>query len=49
MHTFSKFSDDTKLGGVVDAPDRCVANQRDLNELEKWANRNLVEFSKGKS
>ncbi|GAB0207878.1 mitochondrial enolase superfamily member 1 [Grus japonensis] len=39
--TISKFADDTKLGGVV-------AIQRDLNKLEKRADRNLMWFNKGK-
>jgi len=34
---FSKLADKTKLGGLADTPDGCVAIQRDLNRLEKWA------------
>jgi len=37
-YTLSKFSDDTKQGGV----------QRDLDRLESWAERNLMKFNKGK-
>ncbi|KAK4810449.1 hypothetical protein QYF61_004229 [Mycteria americana] len=37
--TISKFADDTKLGGVA-------AIQRDLDRLEKWADRNLKKFNK---
>jgi len=46
--TLSKFSDDTKLGGVVDTPAACAAIQQELNRLESWAERNLMKFSKGK-
>jgi len=44
--TFSKFADDTRLGGVVDTLNGC---QGEFHRLEKWANRNLMKFSKGKS
>jgi len=44
--TLSKFADDTKLGGMADTPESHAAVQRDLNRLEKWANRNLVKLNK---
>lgn len=48
MGTFSKFVDDTKLGGVADMPEDSVAIQRELNRLEKWADQNLTVFNKAK-
>ena len=41
-------SEDPKLRGVVDRPEGHAAIQRDLNRLDKWADRNLVKFNKGK-
>jgi len=47
-HTFSKFADDTELGGVVDTLEGYAAIQRDLDRLESWAQRNLKKFNKSK-
>ncbi|KAF4801328.1 hypothetical protein TURU_035942 [Turdus rufiventris] len=38
---------DTKLRGVANTPDRCVALQRDIDRLERWAE-NCLKFNKGK-
>jgi len=46
-YTLNKFADNTKLGRVVDGPDGCAAIQKDLDRLEKWANRKLIKFNKG--
>ncbi|GAB0205041.1 mitochondrial enolase superfamily member 1 [Grus japonensis] len=46
--TLSKFADYTELGGVANTPEGCAAIQQDLDRLERWAERNLMKFNKGK-
>lgn len=40
---------DTELLGAADRPVGCAAIHNDLKRLEKWADRNLLQFNKGKS
>lgn len=51
----SQCADNTKLGEVVDAPESYAIRGNatgchpvDLSSLEKWANRALMQFNKGK-
>lgn len=46
--TCYNFIGDIELGGVADEPDWCGAIQRDFNGLEKWVDKNLIKFDKGK-
>ena len=45
---FSKFADDTKMGGLADTPEGCATIQHVLDRLESWTRRNLMRFNKSK-
>lgn len=47
--TLSTLTNDTKLGGVADTSECCATIQRDVNRLEKQAQRNTTKFIKEKS
>lgn len=42
----SKFSDDTKLGGIMDTPEGMARIQNDLDRLEKLFTINQMRFNK---
>lgn len=45
--TLSMFAGCKKMGEMVDPPHGCVAIQRDVDKLEKWANGEPHEVQKG--
>ena len=40
--TLGKFAE-----GLFDTPDGCAAIQKNIDSLEKWANKNLIKYKKG--
>lgn len=46
--SLSKFTDDTKLGEMVNTAGGYAVLQRDLDRLEIWVNRNPIRFNRGK-
>ena len=48
VSTLSNHANDTKLGGVADMPDSCVAIQQDLGRLKSWTAINQMRFNKSK-
>ncbi|KAJ7427097.1 hypothetical protein WISP_09636 [Willisornis vidua] len=38
----------TELGGVADTLEGCAALQKDIDRLERWAEKNCLKFRKGK-
>uniref|UniRef100_A0A493TRX7 Reverse transcriptase domain-containing protein n=1 Tax=Anas platyrhynchos platyrhynchos TaxID=8840 RepID=A0A493TRX7_ANAPP len=48
VSALSKYTNDTKLGGVTDMPEGCAAILRDLDWLERWVGRKQMRFNKSK-
>jgi len=48
VSTLSKYSNDSKLGGVADTPEGCASIQQNLDRLESWAARNQMKLNKSK-
>mgnify|MGYP001857012175 CR=1 FL=1 len=46
--TFSRFADDTKLGGLADTLEGCATIQQVLDRLESWVERNPMRFNKSR-
>lgn len=46
--TLNKLADDTIQGRVAEMPEGCAVIQSDLDRLEKWADRNIIKFNRGK-
>ncbi|KAJ7416695.1 rna-directed dna polymerase from mobile element jockey-like [Pitangus sulphuratus] len=44
----SKFTDDTKPGGVANMSEGCAALQKDFGKLERRAKKYILKFSKAK-
>ncbi|KAF4804108.1 hypothetical protein TURU_010611 [Turdus rufiventris] len=42
----SKFAEDTKLGGVANIPKGCAALPKDLNRLQRQAEKNCLKYNK---
>ncbi|KAJ7395798.1 hypothetical protein BTVI_151798 [Pitangus sulphuratus] len=38
----------SKLGGVASTPECCAAIQKNLDRLERWTEKNIMKFNKGK-
>jgi len=46
--TFIKFADDIRLGETADMLKSRISVKRDLDRLEEWASRNVMNFHKDK-
>ena len=41
----NKFADHTKIGGIVDSEEGYLGLQRDLDQLDQWADEWQMEFN----